>query len=296
MAESDAEVIWSALQEFIPALQRRDPTVRRWIAPQSEAELLLDIYGEDGLLLLLKDYLERERFILLRIDRAPEQKATVRRVEIAWTSPQKTPPAPSDRVSLQVRKVRRKWLVEDVWPTPLDAPLTVDQARQAWALHEDHADPAAIFIAGATMTPPEGCGELDDVETLFVLGMDARGYSPREVVRAVRMWRDFCHLERSAYRRPAAYAAAVEYAFSLLGLYQNDSQERIAAFYDVPATSLRRRFARLRQGLALTYFDPRYSCFGPAPDEFQARCRAAGLPWPPPLRGRLDDLATRQLP
>jgi hypothetical protein len=296
MPESEAEAIWTTIQEFIPALQRRDPTIRRWIVPQSDAELLLDIYGEEGLLTLLKEYLARERFVLLRIAPVPEESGPVRRAEIAWVHPQKSPPAREDRVTLQMRNFRRRWRVEDVWPAPLDAPLAVDRAREEWSQREEHADPAAIFLAGAVTTPPEGCGELDDVETLCVLSMDAHGYSPREVIRAVRMWRDFCGQARPAYRRPAAYAAAVEYAFSLLGLYEGDTQERIAAYYGIAPTSLGSRFARLRQGLGLTYFDPRYFVFGPAPEEAQRRCRAAGLPWPPPLRGRLDDLALRHKP
>jgi len=292
----ESEAIWTTIQEFVPALQRRDPTIRRWLLPQSDAGLLLDIYGEEGLLTLLKEYLGRERFVLLRIASLPPKGHPTRLVEIAWVNPQKSPPAREDRVTLQVRKVRRKWLVEDVWPAPLDAPLTVDRAREDWARCEEHADPAAIFLSGAAVTPPEGCGELDDVETLFVLSMDAHGYSPREVVRAVRMWRDFCSQARPAYRRPAAYAAAVEYAFSLLGFYRGDSQERIAAYYGIPPTSLGSRFAALRRGLELTYFDPRYFVFGLPPGEAQERCRAAGLPWPPPLRGRLDDLCSRQMP
>lgn len=296
MAESEVEAIWSAIQEFIPAVQRRDPTLRRWIAPQSDAELLLDIYGEEGLLTLLKEYLDREHFILLRIDRALEGQRAACRVEIAWTNPQKSPPAPTDRVNLQLLKVRRKWLVQDLDPAPLDTPLTIDQARREWALREERAGPAAVFLAGAAAWPPEGCGELDDVETLFVLAMDTRGYSPREVIRAVRLWRDFRLLARPAYRRPVAYAAAVEYAFALLGLYADATQESVAAAYGLPAASLGSRFARLRQVLALTYFDPRYFSFGLPPAEAQERCRAAGLPWPPPLRGRLSDLATRQLP
>jgi hypothetical protein len=295
MPESEAEAIWATIQELIPALQRRDPTSRRWIVPRSEAELLLDVYGEEGLLILLKEYLARERFVLLRIAPAPQESGPVRQVEIAWVNPQKSPPAREDRISLRVRQVR-KWRVEDVWPAPLDAPLTVDRARLEWARREERADPAAIFLAGAWATPPEGCGELDDVETLFVLSMDAHGYSPREVVRAVQLWRDFCGKAQPAYRRPAAYAAAVEYAFSLLGLYRGDSQERIASYYNIPPTSLGSRFARLRKALGLTYFDPRYSVFGPAPEEAQGRCRAAGLPWLLPLRGRLDDLASRELP
>lgn len=295
MEESESEAIWTVIREFVPALQRHDPTIRRWVVPQSDAELLLDLYGEESLLTLLKEYRAKERFILLRTAAPPREKASVRLVEIAWVDRGKTRPSQEDRVTLQLRKVRRRWLVEDLWPAPLDAPLTVDQARVEWAEHEEYADPAALFLAGASMTPPDGCGELDDVETLFVLGMDAHGYSPREVIRAVRLWRDFCRQGRPSYRRPAAFAAAVEYIFSLLGLYGDTSQQRIAADYEVKPSSLGQRFAQIRDRLGLVFFDPRYSVFGPAPREVQEHWQTTtGLPFPPPLRGRLDDYVLRQ--
>jgi hypothetical protein len=288
MGESEPEAIWTAIQEFIPALQRHDPTLRRWLVPQSDAALLLDLYGEEGLLTLLKDYRAKERFILLRTAALPREEGHVRLAEIAWADPGKAPPTQQDRVTLRLRKVRRRWLVEDLWPAALDAPPTVDQARADWAEQEEHADPAAIFLAGAATTPLEGCGELDDVETLFVLGMDARGYSPREVIRAVRLWRDFREC-RPSYRQPAAFAAAVEYIFSLLGLYGDTSRQRIAAEYGVKPGSLGQRFAQVRDCLGLVFFDQRYSAFGPAPREVQEHWQTStGLPFPPPLRGRLD--------
>lgn len=295
MPESEAEAIWSTVQEFVRAMQRRDPTVRRWLAPQSEAELLLDIYGEESMLTLLKDYLEKETFIFLRTAPLPKDRGPARLAEIAWIDPGASPPTRQDRVTLQLRQVRRRWLVEDLWPAPLDAPMTVDQARAAWFEHEDRAEPAAIFLAGAAMTPPEGCGELDDVETLFVLGMDAHGFSPREVVRAVRLWRDLCRAGRPLYRRPAILAAAVEYTFSLLGAYMGNSLRRTAAYYGVQPNSLGRRFAMIRDRLNLVCFDPRYSAFEP-PAELWQRWRDQGLAGAPPLGPLLDKFWHRQQP
>jgi len=292
MVESEAEAIWSAIREFILGLQRHDPTIRRWIAAQSNADLLLDIYGEEGLLTLLKEYREQEDMILLRIAAVPQEKGPVRQAEIAWVAGKRSPPRREDRVSLQLRKVRRRWQVEDIWPTPLDAALTIDQARALVARQEEHADPAAVFLAGAMATPPEGCGALDDVETLFVLGMASRGYSPREVVRAVRLWRDFGQATPPSYRRPAPLAAAVEYAFSLLGLYGECSQRQIAAAYGVPVGSVGRCFAQLRGSLGLVFGDPRYSAWGPAPASSPEHGPGSGSP----LRGKPDNPILRYLP
>ncbi len=295
MPESEPEALWRTIQEFVRALQRRDPTVRRWLAPHSEAELLLDIYGEEALLILLKDYLDKESFIFLRTAALPKDGGPARLAEIAWVDPGASPPTRQDRVTLQLRQVRRRWLVEDLWPAPLDAPLTVDQARAAWTEHEDRAEPAAIFLAGASTIPPEGCGELDDVETLLVLGMDAHGFSPREVVRAVRLWRDLCRDGRPAYRRPAILAAAVEHAFCLLGSYYGASLRRTAAYYGVRPGGVGRHLAQIRERLGLVCFDPRYSAFEP-PAELLQRWRDQGLGGAPPLRPISDESCRRQQP
>lgn len=256
MAESEIEAIWKAVQEFIRALQRHDPTVRRWIAPGSDAALLLDLYGEEALLLLAKDYLEKERFILTRSHPPREARGPVRLVEIAWMEAEGRPPSAEDRVTLGLRRVGRRWLVEDIFPSASDQLLTVGRARELCAAPEP-ASPAVLFLAGALALPLEGCGALDDVETLLVSGMGNEPFSPREVVRAVRLWRDFRQLGRPGSAKAAPYAAAVHYALSLLGR-RGDTQARIAAAYAVSVASLRARFVEIRDRLGLTRGDPRY--------------------------------------
>lgn len=285
MAESEIEAIWNTVQEFIYALQRRDPTVRRWLYPESEAHILLDLYGEEALLTLLKDYLERDRFILLRSSPVPGEKGPLRLMEIGWVQGEGGRPGAEERVTLRLRRVHRRWQVEDIWPSPLDALLTVSRARELLS-REERADPAVLFIAGASTVSLEGCGELDDVETLFVLGMDREGFSPREIVRAVRLWRDFLRLGRPAYRKPALYAAAVHYALSLLGHY-GDTRRSIADYYGVNVRSLGKRFAEMEKRLELVHFDPRYSAFSP-PEAWKECRQASGRSWPIPLGEPLD--------
>ncbi len=285
MAESEIEAIWDTVQEFVRALQRQDPTVQRWLYPQSEAHILLDLYGEEALLTLLKDYLERDRFIPLRSSPVPGQKGPLRLLEIGWVKGEGGRPGAEERVTLRLRRVRRRWQVEDIWPSPLDALLTVEQARELLN-REERADPAVLFIAGTSRVALEGCGELDDVEMLFVLGMDQEGFSPREIVRAVRLWRDFIRLGRPAYRKPALYAAAVHYALSLLGHY-GDTRRSIADYYGVSARGLGMRFAEMEKRLGLVHFDPRYSVFSP-PEAWKESWQAAGRPWPVPLGKPLD--------
>lgn len=273
MAESEIEAIWKAVQEFIRALQRHDPTVRRWIAPESDAALLLDLYGEEALLLLAKDYLEKERFILTRSHSPGRGRGPVRLVEIAWMGGESRPPTAEDRVTLCLRRAGRRWLVEDIFPSASDQLLTVGRARELCATPSEPASPAVLFLAGALALPLEGCGALDDVETLLVSGMGSEPFSPREVVRAVRLWRDFLQLGRPGSAKAAPYAAAVHYALSLIGR-RGDTQARIAAAYAVSVASLRTRFVEIRDRLGLTRGDPRYAVLEELPAEKHKDTRA----------------------
>ena len=287
MAEQTADAIWTTVQEFIRALRRRDPTLRRWIVPRSDADLLLDLYGEQALLILLRDYLPKKRFILLRITPPPAQGSRSHQVEIGRIARGQVSPATEDQTTFRLRLFRRRWQVEGLWPSALGAPPLVDRAREAAASQGEKADAAVLFLAGHLELPPEGSGELDDVETLFFLGMEARGFSPPEIIAAIRLWRRFSRRARSAYRKPAVFAAAVEYTFSLLGLY-GDSQASIAAYYDVAPGSLRTRFYEIRDRLHLVCADPRYAVLEKPAEEIKAFCRARGLPWPAPLQRYLE--------
>ncbi len=286
MAEQDIGAIWQAAQEFILATQRGDPTLRSWLLPGGDAALLLDIYGEAALLTLMREYREKEHVVLVRGSAGPG-KGAVHRVEVAWTEGKKQPFTAEDVFTLQLRRVRRKWLVEDLWPGRMEKCPSLDMARAAAAELGERTEPALLFLAGALPLPEEGTGELDDVEMLFVAGMDAHSFSPLEVMRAVRMWRNYREQAQPVYRQPALYAAAIEYLICLLGFY-SDTLKSIAEYYGVPARSIRERADAIRDCLQVVYFDPRYSALeGTA--ALKEDWTARGLPWPTPLDQRLGE-------
>ncbi len=288
MAEQEITAIVTTVQEFVHGLQRRDPTVRRWILPEGDVDLLMDVYGEQALLSLLKGHSRRKRLVLLRASAVPGKKGRVYRAEFAWVTGEKRPPSAGERITVQLRRVRRKWLVDELWPAPLDAPLTVEQARRMADAAGGETDTATLFLAGSLRLPLEGSGDLDDVETILVLGMDAHGYSPREVVRGVRLWRDFRRQARPVYRRPAIYAAAVDYVVNLLGMY-GESQGSIANYYGVSPSSLSSRFREVRDCLQLVHADARYTVLTEYEADLRSSCQRLGLPWPTPLRRSPED-------
>lgn len=258
MDEQEVRAIWTVLCEFIQALQQNTPHLGRWLVPRSNAAMFLDLYGKAVLSLLLKDDPQRNHFSLVQIECLPQAPGQVCLAEVAWIDPPSMAYADKDLVTLRLRTYRRRWRVEDLWPFPLDDRLSLEEIREIADREGKRAPTVILWMAGALALPMEGQAELDKVEALFVVGMDSRGFSPWEVLQAVRLWRDFRRKADPSYRKPAIFAAAVEYAFSLLGRYEDSSSE-LAACYGVSPNSMTKRFCEIRDRLRLIDFDPRYS-------------------------------------
>ncbi|MBN1483244.1 MAG: hypothetical protein JXA37_00855 [Chloroflexia bacterium] len=247
--ENDLEQIWRTVQEFVRGLQRQDPTIRRWLAPNSVAELWFDLYGEAALLIQLKDYLGRKRIVLVRETAPPDQeRQRGRLIEIAWVDPQGQGYGPEDLVTLHLEHQRSGWRVADLWPGALDARLSLVGVHEAVEERGEKAPLALRWLAGQVDLPLEGCGELEDVEALFLLGMYTRGYCPGELVQALGLWRDFRHQVQPGYRKAAILAAAVEQISSQIGEY-GDSLQEIADFYGVAPRSVGARSREIRAWL-----------------------------------------------
>lgn len=90
-------------------------------------------------------------------------------------------------------------------------------------------------------------------------GMQALGYSLNQQEYAVKMWFDFCSIERPSIRKASVWTAAVIYAFSRVesdsGLRQRDLADR----YGLAPSTLSYRFRLLRKSLKLVANDRRYS-------------------------------------
>ena len=75
-------------------------------------------------------------------------------------------------------------------------------------------------------------------------GMEDSEFGVPEIVRAVRMWREFRERADPTYRRPEVYAAAVEYIMVLFGFY-GDSQASIAERYGASPSSVSSRWREI---------------------------------------------------
>jgi hypothetical protein len=263
MADQDIHELWQIVQEFILGLERQDPTIRRWLVPNSQAAMWLDLYGEPALLLLLQQEEEGEKFVLVRASPPPgKDSRRFRLIEIGWVDSAGRPRSKNPLVTLHLRLYRHHWRVDDIWPAPMDQPISLHKAREMAEVQGEQASLAIRLVAGHLELPLEGCGTLEDVEAIFVVGMNTRGYSPLEVIRALRLWRSFQRRAHATEHQPTILAAAVEYAINYLGGYP-ETLDEIASFYSVSTSSLETCFQEIRDQLNLVPLDPRYT----PPDE-----------------------------
>ncbi len=89
-----------------------------------------------------------------------------------------------------------------------------------------------------------------EVASQITSGLENLGYSREDTKSmALRLWHDFCCLERPHLRKPPAWTAAVIYAAIHREGRKKVSQHRLARLYGVSASSVSNNFRRLCQAL-----------------------------------------------
>ncbi len=292
-------------RHFVQALKAQDEAaIAALLMPDGEADWAFRMFGMGPLIFFSYMHLECDAFVLPRFGRRGCNEVLV---EVGWvTSADGEGRAVYDprRVStLTLCQHEAAWLVADVNPGPLDAPVSVPQAQELLmrVAEEGRAGDPLCFphgvLTGAFQLKRLGREPLDDVESLFVRGMETSEFGVPEVIRAVRLWREFKERAQPRYRRPRAYAAAVEYIMVLFGFYR-DSQADIAERYDVSPSSISSTWHEIERVLGLSQFDARYSIHRDPGAGLEAMLRQGGEEPPPPVplgtgRGRRSHDTTR---
>jgi hypothetical protein len=255
-----------AVRELVRALRDQDEsTTVLLLMPESEADWAFRLFGMGPLIFLLYMHLQCEKFVLPRFARRGAQEVLV---EVGWvTGEDEEGRAMYDprRVStLTMRRLGNDWRVCDVNPGLLDNQISVSRAQEllGQVLREGRGREPLWFplgvLTGAVQLKRLGREPLDEVESLFVSGMESSDFGVPEIVRAVRLWREFKQTTDPSYQRPEVYAAAVEYIMVLFGFY-GDSQASIGERYSVSPSSISSRWREIEAALGLSQFDARYS-------------------------------------
>jgi hypothetical protein len=278
------------VRELVGALKGlNEGALARLLMPESEAEWAFRLFGMGPLLFLLFMHLEGEEFVMPRFARCGPEEVLV---EVGWvTGVDEEGRARYDprRVStVRLQRHEDGWRISDVSPGPLDRHISMLEAHEllARAMHEGrHAEPLGFpwgVLTGAFQLKRMGREPLDQVETLFVKGMERSEFGVPEIIRAVRLWREFKERGSPTYRRPEVYAAAVEYVMTLFG-FCGDSQVQIAERYGVSPSSVSSKWQEMERALSLSQFDRRYSVHEDPGAGLEAMLRQQGVEPPPPM-------------
>jgi hypothetical protein len=278
------------VRKLIEALRdQNEVAVGSLLVPDSEAEWDFRLFGLGPLLFMLYMHLECGEFVLPLFARPGKGEVLV---EVGWVSGKdedgRAVYDPRRLSTVTLGRCGKDWSVSDVNPGPLDDPTTISKAQDALRRAMDRGTGANPLwfpwgvLTGAFQLKRLGREPLDEVEELFVEGMERSSFGVPEIVRAVRMWREFKGRANPRYHRPETYAAAVEYIMMLFGFY-GDSQSTIAERYGVSASSISSNWREIESTLALSQFDGRYSVHPDPGAPLEAMLRQRGEKPPPPV-------------
>ena len=273
---------------LLRALKDQDQrAVAPLLMPDSEADWSFRLFGMGPLIFLLYMHLECDDFVLPRFGRRGPREVLA---EVGWVNgvddDGRARYDPRRISTVKMQRHESDWRVNDVNPAPLDKPISVSRAQEVLGhvVEEGRGRDPLWFplgvLTGAFQLKRLGHEPLDDVEGLFVPGMEDSEFGVPEIVRAVRMWREFREKADPTYRRPEVYAAAVEYIMVLFGFY-GDSQASIAERYGVSPSSVSSRWREIEDILGLSQFDSRYSVHEDPGAGLEAMLRARGEDLPP---------------
>jgi hypothetical protein len=277
-------------RSFVQAVKEQDQSaIPPLLMPDSEANWAFRLFGLGPLVFVLYLHLECDQFVLPRFGRRSHREVLV---EVGWVVDEddagRAVCDPRRTSTLTMHRHEDGWRIADVNPAPLDAPVSVPQAQDVLkgVVEEGRGSEALWFplgvLTGAFQLKRLGSEPLDYVETLFVSGMEASSFGVPEIIRAVRLWRNFKDKAQPTYRRPEVYAAAVEYIMVLFGFY-GDSQVEIGQRYGVSPSSISSKWHDIEGVLGLSQFDARYSLHQDPGAGLEAMLRQAGKELPPPV-------------
>lgn len=261
------QAIWPVVEQALQATVAADHAqIQAYLQPNSPAAALHDLFGATGMALLLKTSLGREDVALTRAVGTDDGVF----VEYAWpvVVNGRSQTTAADLVTVQLQAVSNQWHIHNINPASLDTPLTNARARgvlmsnrvlvsgqglptEPWLL------PVAFF-AGSLQPPLRPQALADDVERLFLPGMQQRGYGAPLLLRGRQLWRDFVAANQPALSKPAAWATAVEFIMS-----EQDMREltpaAVGKHYRTTLAKITPRVREIKQVLQIVGQDERYT-------------------------------------
>lgn len=261
------QTIWPIVTQTLQATVVGDHTqIAAALQPHSPAAALHDLFGALGMGLVLKTSLGRED---VAPTRAVHTAAGVF-VEYAWPMVQngRSHTTAADLVTVQLQPTSHQWHITNINPASLDTPLTNARARGILISNRvfvnGHSLPQepwllpVAFFAGSLQPPLRPQALADDVEQLFLPGMQQRGYGAPLLLRGRQLWRDFAAIAQPSLSQPAAWATAVEFVMSEQDM-RDLTPAAVGKHYHTPLAKIAPRVREIKHVLQIVGQDERYT-------------------------------------
>ncbi len=264
--------IWPVVESLLEAtLAENEERAAGLLAPDSEAGIIMELYGVAVFDILLKTVLGREQMAVTRAIETDKGKSVY--IELVWPDPEQNDNSytAADLVSVKVQRYHKDWRVASINPAAIDFPLTEARAQAVLLTSKALSDeqkltaepwllPVALF-AGNLQIPLREEAMQDEVERLLLPGMQHRTYGVLSLLAGRRMWRDFRKRAGPQLDRPAAWAAAAEFLMSEQ-MAREATQAGVAKNYEVSLTHMLPCVKRIKNSLQISGLDERYSPLG----------------------------------
>ncbi|MEQ6376554.1 SEC-C domain-containing protein [Bacillaceae bacterium S4-13-56] len=86
----------------------------------------------------------------------------------------------------------------------------------------------------------------EEVAQLVANNMSAKDYEDKVIIKAITLWRKFCHKTNPSFKKPSAYAAALEYFVHKIILKEESiTQNQIALEYEASPVTVSNNYRKL---------------------------------------------------
>lgn len=263
------EEIWPIVEQLIEAtLAENGDAIAGLVLPGEQAAEMLDLFGFSVFDILLKTVLGRGSLGLTRAIETENGRFV--HIEYAWPEPEaaKNSFTATDIVTVTLTRVEENWRIVEVNPSGIDMPITGPRARGLLAssktLSEKDKVPSEPWIlpfalyGGMLQIPLRSEAIADDVEALFLPGLQHRTYGVMALIRGRRLWRDFKAAAQPALDKPAGWAAALEFIMSEQNM-RSQTQAAVGKLYKTNLSTMVPRIKQIKKALNISGQDERYT-------------------------------------
>ena len=261
--------VWPVVEKLIEAtLAENSNGIAELVVSGEQAAEMLDLFGFAVFDVLLKTVLGRGS---LGITKAIEtENGRFIHIEFAWPEPgaPENNMTANDLVSVTLTQVENNWRIVEVNPSGIDMLLTGPRARGMLAstksLSEQDKVPAEPWIlpyalyGGMLQIPLLENAINDEVEALFLAGLQHRTYGVMSILRGRKMWREFVTAVSPTLEKPAGWAAALEFIMSEQNM-RNQTQAAVGKLYKVNLSTMVPRLKQIKKALKIKGQDERYT-------------------------------------